>query len=280
VDPHRDEQTKRRDTIQTVEEYDMSKGILADRLTKAYGDNKALIDLTFEVLPGCVYGMIGPNGAGKTTALSILAGLTRPTSGTATILGMNVRSQHRQLVGKLGFCSPQFGLFDYLKGREILLSCGLMHGLSAQAAESRVRDLLELLHLEVAADLFVYQYSQGMQQKLGVACALIHAPAVLLLDEPFAGLDSTAVYRLVHALRRVASNGGIVVMTSHDLAMVERVCDRVGILHEGRLKQEIEVSSRVDGVSGDSSEPQRPYAIESLLWEVVGKPEMKELAWL
>ena len=258
----------------------MTNRVSADRLTKAYGDKKALIDLSFEVLPGCVYGMIGPNGAGKTTALSILAGLTRPTSGTATILGMDIRSQHRQLVGKIGFCSPQFGLFDYLKGREILLACGLMHGLSAQAAESRVKDLLELLNLEAAADLFVYEYSQGMRQKLGLACALIHAPAVLLLDEPFVGLDSTAVYRLVHILRRVASNGGIVILTSHDLALVERVCDRVGILHEGRLKQEIEVSSRVGGFSGDSSEPQRPYALESVMWEVVGKPEMKELSWL
>ena len=258
----------------------MSKGVQAKRLTKSYGHKKALIDLSFEALPGSIYGMIGPNGAGKTTALSILAGLTRPDSGAATILGMDVRSQHRQLVAKIGFCSPQFGLFDYLKGREILLACGLMHGLSAQEVESRVRDLLELLHLEAAADLFLYEYSQGMQQKLGLACALIHAPSVLLLDEPFVGLDSAAVYRLVHTLRRVASNGGIVVLTSHDLALVERVCDRVGVLHEGQLKQEIEVSSPVAVASGGSSAQQRPYALESLLWEVVGKPEMKELSWL
>ena len=258
----------------------MNNSVSADRLSKTYGDKKALIDLSFEVLPGCVYGMIGPNGAGKTTALSILAGLTRPTSGTATILGLDVRSQHSQLVAKIGFCSPQFGLFDYLKGREILLACGLMHGLSAQAAEGRVKDLLELLHLEEAADLFVYEYSQGMRQKLGLACALIHAPEILLLDEPFVGLDSTAVYRIVHTLRRVASNGGTVILTSHDLALVERVCDRVGILHEGRLKQEIDVSYPDGRVSGESTEPQRPYALEALLWEVVGKPEMKELSWM
>jgi len=258
----------------------MTNGVSSDRLTKVYGDKHALSDLTFQVSSGCVYGMIGPNGAGKTTALSILAGLTRPTSGTATILGMDVRAQHRQLVGKIGFCSPQFGLFDYLKGREILIGCGLMHGLSARESEMRVNDLLELLHLEEAADHFVYEYSQGMRQKLGLACALIHAPGVLLLDEPFVGLDSTAVYRLVHTLRRVAGNGGIVILTSHDLALVERVCDRVGILHEGRLKQEIDVSSRVGGLSGDSVKTQQPYGLESLLWEVVGKPEMKELSWI
>ena len=256
----------------------MSNSVSAVRLTKAYGDKKALIDLSLEVLPGCVYGMIGPNGAGKTTALSILAGLTRPTSGTATILGMDVRSQHSQLVAKIGFCSPQYGLFDYLKGREILLGCGLMHSLSAYAAESRVRDLLELLHLEAAADLFVYEYSQGMRQKLGLACALIHAPAVLLLDEPFVGLDATAVYRIIHTLRRVASSGGTVILTSHDLALVERVCDRVGILHEGRLKHEIDASSPVGSLPGEPAPG--PYALESLLWEVVGKPEMKDLSWL
>ena len=258
----------------------MNNGVSADRLTKSYGDTKALIDLSFEVLPGCVYGMIGPNGAGKTTALSILAGLTRPDSGTATILGMDVRSQHRQLVARIGFCSPQFGLFDYLKGREILLACALMQGLSAHEAENRVGDLLELLHLEAAADLFVYEYSQGMQQKLSLVCALIHAPTVLLLDEPFVGLDSTGVYRLVNVLRRVASNGGIVILTSHDLAMVERLCDRVGILHEGQLKNELEVSSQVRVTQGGSSELQRPYALETFLWEVTGKPEMKELSWL
>ncbi|MEJ2083798.1 MAG: ABC transporter ATP-binding protein [Acidobacteriota bacterium] len=248
----------------------MTPSIEVAELSKNYGRTEALRGLTFSVSAGSIYGIIGPNGAGKTTTLSILAGLRRATSGTARILGIEVEPNHPKLMSHLGFSSAQFGLFDYLKGHEILSACALMRGLSADEAERRVADLFELLDLKSAAGL-----------KLGLACALIHAPDVLLLDEPFGGLDNTSVYRLIGTLRYMVSRGKTVLLTSHDLGQVERVCDYVGILHEGVLKHEAQLSgSYTDIQSAQRAPGDRRSSLESLLWDVVGAPKTIELGWL
>ena len=189
----------------------MNPSVVVHGLAKNYGGVAALTELSFAVNPGSIYGLIGANGAGKTTSLAILAGLLRPTAGSATIMGMEVRPNRRELVSKIGFASPQYSFFDYLTGAELLLAFGVLHGLGKKNTKSRAADLLELFELEAAAGQYLYQYSQGMRQKLGLACALIHAPDVLLLDEPFTGLDSTSVYRLVCLLRRTAGSGRCVV---------------------------------------------------------------------
>lgn len=259
----------------------MNTSVSVTDLTKNYGRTEALTGLSFSVEPGSIYGIIGPNGAGKTTALSILAGLRRPTSGRVAVLGVDVYPGRRELAHRIGFFSPQYGLFDYLKGGEILLACGLMHGLSRHEAENRAANLLELLDLQGAAGQFVYEYSQGMRLKLGLSCALIHAPEVLLLDEPFLGLDATSVYRMVCTLRQMAEHGRTVVLSSHELALVQRVCDRVGILHEGRLKHETHLQASQDGHHGKETPGATPESsLESLLWDVVGTPEVKPLSWI
>ncbi len=259
----------------------MTQSIDVSALCKNYGRTQALKGLSFSVPSGSIYGIIGPNGAGKTTTLSILAGLRRATSGAARILGIEVEPNHPELTSRIGFASPQFGMFDYLKGHEILSACALMHGLAVDEAERRVKDLLELLDLQSAAGHFVYQYSQGMQLKLGLACALVHAPEVLLLDEPFGGLDNTSVYRLIVTLRRMVAQGKTVLLTSHDLGQVERVCDRVGILHEGVLKHEAEMStSMAAALGGRASSGGQRSSLEALLWDVVGAPETIVLNWL
>lgn len=249
-------------------------------LTKTYGKTLALSSLSFAVAKGSIYGLIGPNGAGKTTSMAILAGLLQPTSGSASILGMEVQPGKAELVSKIGFYSPQFPFLDYLTGTELLLACGLMHGLSPVEARSRTHDLLELMDLESAAGQYLSQYSQGMRQKVGLACALIHAPEVLLLDEPFSGLDPMSVCRLVCCFRRIKSKGGTIVVSSHDLALVERLCDRVGILHQGILKREIALGSDGgDREAGGSQADARPN-LESILWETIGRPEIKPISWL
>ena len=258
----------------------MDVSVFVEDLSKNYGRTEALKGLSFSVAPGSIYGLIGPNGAGKTTAFSILAGLAKASSGTASILGIPVQPNSPELASRIGFSSPQFGLFDYLNGREILLGCALMRGTSARDAEVRAGDLLELLDLESAAGHFVYEYSQGMRQKLGLACSFIHAPEVLLLDEPFVALDSASVYRVVCTLRQMAASGRTVVLSSHDLALVERVCHRVGILHEGQLKYETDLSTEnVPAGAGPALAPGQSQ-LESLLWQVVGTPDIKELSWL
>ncbi len=257
----------------------MNAGVAAVDLSKIYRTTAALSKLSFAVAPGSIYGLIGPNGAGKTTTLTILAGLVQPTSGSAWVLGQQVVAGNGRLAGRVGFCSPQFPYFDYLTGSEILLTCGLMHGLASQVAKRRMHDLLELLDLESCAGQFVHQYSQGMRLKLGLACALIHAPAVLLLDEPFIGLDPTCVYRLVSTLRRMADGGRTIVLSSHDMALVERLCNRVGVLHKGSLQREIAPACS-SGATANQPGKWTPSRLESILWEIVGKPEIKELTWI
>jgi len=255
----------------------MNPSVAVTDLWKYYGKHLALRQLSFTVEPGSIYGLIGPNGAGKTTSLSILAGLVSPSAGNVSILGMDVRPNRRELVAKVGFASPQLSFFDYLAGAELMLTCGLMHGLKASEAKRRMQDLLALLDLEEAAAHYLYQYSYGMRQKLGLACALIHAPEVVLLDEPFIGLDPTSIYRISRTLRQMSAHGRAVVLTSHNLALVERLCDRVGILHEGTLKREIEPAEAAGSrpaLTGVES------GLESALWEVVGTPEFEELSWI
>lgn len=255
----------------------MNPSVAVTDLSKCYGKHMALKLLSFTVGPGSIYGLIGPNGAGKTTSLSILAGLVSLTSGSVSILGMNVEPNRSELVAKVGFASPQLSFFDYLAGAEVMLTCGLLHGLKAHEAKRRMQDLLALLDLEEAGGHYLYQYSYGMRQKLGLACALIHAPDVLLLDEPFIGLDPASVYRISRMLKRMSAKGRTIVLTSHNLALVERLCDRVGILHEGTLKREIELAATGGNRAAHADVES---GLESVLWEVVGTPEFKELSWI
>ncbi len=253
----------------------MSSPVEVKDLCKSFGRIAAVRELSFAAEAGSIYGLIGPNGAGKTTTLSILAGLVSPTSGSASVLGLDVRPNRRELVSRVGFATPQLTFFDYLSGAEILLTCALMHGVAAREAERRIRDLLVLFDLEGAAGQYLYQYSHGMRQKLGLACALVHAPEVLFLDEPFVALDPASVFRIVRTLRRFSAGGRTVVLTSHDLALVESLCDRVGILHQGTLKREIPLSPP------SGSGPANPrVGLESVLWEVVGAPEVYDLSWI
>ena len=242
----------------------MTAAIIVSALAKSYGRTVALADVSFSVQAGSVYGLIGPNAAGKTTTLAILAGLLDADSGTASV---SVDAQH------IGFYSPQFGLFDYLTGREILVTCGRLQGVSRNEIENRANELLSVLDLQEAADHYLYEYSLGMRNKLGLATALIHAPQVLLLDEPFEGLDTASVYRIVKLLKRMAQSGRAILLTSHDLALVERVCDRVGVLHRGVIVREFELS-------GSEESQKASTELESRLWQLVGTPKEAELSWI
>ncbi len=256
----------------------MNPSVTVANLTKVYGAAPALLDLSLEVQPGSIYGLIGPNGAGKTTALAILAGLIRPTSGSVRILGFPVCPGGGSIASRIGFFSGQFPFFDYLTGAELLLTCGLMHGLPARETQRRAGDLLDLFELGPAAGQYVAQYSQGMRNKLGLACALIHAPAVLILDEPFAGLDPASVYRLFSCFRRIAASGRTVVLSAHEMALVERLCSRVGVLHRGVLRREIVPGS--GGIPGEGEASPADSRLESALWEIIGRPEVRVIPWL
>lgn len=255
-------------------------GVSAVGVSKVYGKAPALNGLNFKVEAGSIYGLIGPNGAGKTTSLAILAGLIKPDSGVAWIMGKQVQPGCRTLVSRIGFSSPQFPLFDYLTGLELLSTCGLMHGLSSKEVVERSNDLLELMDLQSAAGQYICHYSHGMRHKIGLACALIHVPDILLLDEPFLGLDPASNCRLICILEKMAAKGHTIIVSSHDMALVEHLCNRVGILHKGVLQREIVMTPRTASFPLLQPQTYNRSPLATAFWDIVGTPELKDLSWI
>jgi ABC-2 type transport system ATP-binding protein len=202
-------------------------------LTKHFPGVQALSDLSIEVPAGSIYGFLGPNGAGKTTALKMLAGLTRPTSGTAAVAGIPVEAgpTYRQAVGYLGQ-EPRF--YGWMSGRETIEYVGSLYPREARPSAARVQEVLDLVGIAEAADRRTKTYSGGMRQRLGIAQALVARPAVLLLDEPVSALDPIGRREVLELM--AAIKGDVTVFYStHILDDVERVSDHVAILDRGRL---------------------------------------------
>ena len=204
-------------------------------LSRRYGTHEAVRELTLSVSPGEVFGLLGPNGAGKSTTLKMLATLLKPTGGRAQVGGFDLVSQSNEVRHVIGYVPEGAELYDVLTGDEFLDFVGDLHRLSGEEAARRRSVLAE--RLEIASELSrrIGEYSKGMKQKLLLVAALQHDPAVLLLDEPLDGLDVSAQEVLKAILRERAAQGGAVVYSSHILEVVERVCDRVAILHRGEL---------------------------------------------
>ncbi|MFO7546687.1 MAG: ATP-binding cassette domain-containing protein [Trueperaceae bacterium] len=204
--------------------------IHAERLTKRYGSVAAVSDVTFEVSAGEVAGFLGPNGAGKTTTLRMLAGLVRPTSGHCRVLGRSVPGPGLREVGTM-IEEPTF--YPYLTGRANLRHAALLHG---DVPERRIAEALAFVRMENAADKKVRAYSQGMRQRLALARAILWKPKVLLLDEPTNGLDPAGIAEVREALATVADEGAAVLVSSHILAEVEKLADRVLAIDKGVLR--------------------------------------------
>jgi ABC-2 type transport system ATP-binding protein len=202
-------------------------------LTKRFGSILALDRLDLAVPRGSIFGLLGPNGAGKTTTIRILAGLARPTAGSASVAGVPVGLGQPELRRRLGYLDQDPRFYSWMKGRELLELVGRLHGLGGAELRSHVAGMLERTGLVSAADRRIGGYSGGMRQRLGIAQALVHAPELLILDEPVSSLDPEGrrdLLELVAGLRGEAT----VVFSTHVLADVERICDRVAILDRGR----------------------------------------------
>jgi ABC-2 type transport system ATP-binding protein len=204
-------------------------------LTKHYADTPAIQNVNLEVQPGTIYGFLGTNGAGKTTTIKILMGLLVPTSGSATIAGLDTRKDRLVLKSKVGYL-PDTPLFpSFLKGREILEMAGELHGFSRAEARRRAAQLLEWLGLVDAAEEYSEQYSIGMKKRLGLGCATVHDPDVYLLDEPTNGLDPYATRLVSEWIQTQSQTGRTILLSTHRLDMAERVCSHLGIIHKGRM---------------------------------------------
>jgi ABC-2 type transport system ATP-binding protein len=209
-------------------------GIQVQGLAKRFGDRVAVEGLTFDVRPGEVFGLLGPNGAGKTTTVRMLTGLLQPSEGEAVVWGYSVRTQGEQLRRTVGLLTEQPGLYDRLTARENLRFFIKLHELDEAAAWPRARAYLERFGLAGREDEPCGSFSKGMRQKLAIVRTLVHDPKVIFLDEPTSGLDPESARTVRDAVAELATEGRTIVLCSHNLAEVERLCSRVAII-QGRL---------------------------------------------
>ena len=206
-----------------------------DALTKRYGDFEAIAGLSLAVARGEIFALLGPNGAGKTTTIRMLIGVLQPSEGTARIDGLDCFRDRVEVMRRVGYLPDEPVFYDYLRGGEIIRFVGEMHGLTREEIDARSGPLIDRLELDDAIAEFAMNYSKGMKKKLALICALLHDPALLILDEPTNGLDPFAT-RTLHALiREKAAQGRTIFFSTHLLDQAERLCHRAAIVFKGRL---------------------------------------------
>jgi sodium transport system ATP-binding protein len=213
-------------------------GVIVENLSKAFGTALAVDGLSFTVARGEIYGLLGPNGAGKTTTLRVLAAILAPTSGRATLDGIDVALHPLAARRRLGFLTGTTGLYARLTGRELLRYFGRLHAMLDATIAERTALLARVLDLDAILDRRCEALSTGQRQRLSVARAVLHDPAVLILDEPTVGLDVLASRFLREFVRAERDRGKAVIFSTHYLAEAELLCDRIGLLHRGRLLAE------------------------------------------
>jgi ABC-2 type transport system ATP-binding protein len=204
-------------------------------LVKRFGATVAVDQVTFQVAAGEVFGFLGPNGAGKTTTIKMIVGLLQPTSGVVEVAGFNLQEQPVKAKSVCGYLPDTPNLYPKLSARELLRFVGDLYEINEERIERRSQDLLKLFELVDAADDPIDTYSHGMQQKTALASALLHDPQVLIMDEPTVGLDPRSARLIKDILRQLARRGAAIFLSTHILEIAERMCDRIGIINEGRL---------------------------------------------
>ncbi|HEV3469576.1 MAG TPA: ABC transporter ATP-binding protein [Pyrinomonadaceae bacterium] len=204
-------------------------------LVRRFGDFTAVDRVDLRVRAGAFFGFLGPNGAGKSTTIKMLTGLLAPTAGRVLVLGRDLSAEPLEVKRRIGVVPEDLNLFERLTGAEMLAFTGRMYGLGREEIAGRSRELLELMELDAEPRKLVVEYSHGMKKKLSLACALIHRPEILFLDEPFEGVDAIASRTLKDLLMRLTARGLTVFLTSHVLEIVERLCTDIAIISGGRL---------------------------------------------
>ncbi|HUH53824.1 MAG TPA: ABC transporter ATP-binding protein [Microbacteriaceae bacterium] len=220
-----------------------------EKLTKTYGNTVAANNISMQVHEGSFTGVVGPNGAGKTTTLSMISGLNRPSSGRVVVRDVNVWADGPAAKRLIGTLPDRLRLFDRLTGAQLLIYSGVLHGLDEATVRQRASDLAEAFGLDSALDRLVADFSAGMQKKIALACSMIHAPQVLVLDEPFETIDPVSAANVTEILEKFVAGGGSVIMSSHSLDLIQRVCDHVVVIVEG----DVIAQGTVDQVRGGMS---------------------------
>jgi ABC-2 type transport system ATP-binding protein len=245
--------------------------IQASGLTKQFGKLVAVRDVTFEVGPGQVFGFLGPNGAGKTTTIRMLAGLVRPSSGSALVAGFDVAREPLEVKRRVGYLAETPYLYPKLSGREFLAFMGSLYGVPPAIARQRATRLLSLFELVEKADQLAETYSHGMRQKLALAGALLHEPPVLFLDEPTSGLDPRSARLVKDLLVGLVARGHTVFLSTHVLEIAEQLCHRVGIIDRGQVI----ATGTLDELRGHA---RQAVSLEDVFLQLTGGTEDQELA--
>lgn len=211
--------------------------IVLSELTKVFSGRVAVDRLSLEIPGGQIVGFLGPNGAGKSTTLKMITGMLRPTSGTAVIAGHDLQTDPLGLKRSVGFVPESGALYESLTGLEYLRMVAALYGLAQAQADARIREFIQFFELtwETLTDKLLGAYSKGMRRKVVIISSLLHNPPVILFDEPLDGLDANAAVGFKALIQTLARQGRTVVYSSHILDVVERVCDRVVIINQGRL---------------------------------------------
>jgi len=243
-------------------------------LTKRYGKFTAVDRIDLVIPRGELYGLLGPNGAGKTTTMRMIAGILKPTAGRVLIAGIDIDGDPIAAKQRLGFIPDRPFVYDKLTGAEFLRFVAGLYGHSGPEVGRRIDDLLELFELLPWRDELTESYSHGMRQKLIIASALLHRPEVIVVDEPMVGLDPKSARLLKDLLRQFVHRGGTVLMSTHTLEIAEAMCDRIAIVHAGRIAASGTLTElRAQTASGDAS-------LEELFLKLTGGLSERELSGL
>jgi sodium transport system ATP-binding protein len=228
------------------------------QLAKRYADLRqgqivALAGITFDALPGQIYGLLGPNGAGKTTTLRILSTSLVPTAGSASVEGLDVVREPARAREKLGFCTGATGIYERLSPREMIRYFGRLYGLDGEQLDARTDELLDLFELRPYADTACGRLSAGNKQKVSLARTIVHEPPVLIFDEPTTSLDILVARTVTEFVSRCREEGRTVILSTHIMSEVEKLCDDVAMLHRGRIllqgsKEEVLADAGVDSI--------------------------------
>ncbi len=271
--------------LQTTNDAATARAVETTNLVRQFGDFVAVDNLNLTLRRGSFFGFLGPNGAGKSTTIKMLTGLLAPTSGTVRVLGRDIATEPLEVKRRIGVVPEDLNLFERLTGAEMLAFTGRMYGLGKTEIAERSPELLDLMELRENPKKLIVEFSHGMKKKLSLACALIHRPEILFLDEPFEGVDAIASRTLKDLLSRLTARGLTVFLTSHVLEIVERLCTDIAIISQGKLLaagslDELRKGIRVDGDGQDKG----PISLEEYFIHIVGgdrhSSEEEVLQWL
>ena len=242
------------------------------QLTKHYADLRrgrlvALDGISFAAQPGQVYGLLGPNGAGKTTTLRILSTVLRPTDGTATINGFDVLTQPSQVRRQIGFMSANTAVYDRMTGWEMVEYFGRLHGIPQNGLTARMEHLFARLKMNDTRDVLGAKMSTGMKQKVSVARAIVHDPPVLIFDEATAGLDVLVARALLNTVAELRDHGKCVVFSTHIMREAEKLCDRIAIIHRGKILAE--------GTLEQLRDQNHEHDLEELFFQLISRHDEK-----